>query len=151
VFPKDNMYLSESITADSIPDQDDWGIDSYWSCEQWQRWHYLNRHKYGLHVANQKFSDEWSKGTFGAANADCATFNDAFKRYINRTPGLYDIVWGEIYLAPVLQPASSGLSVVTNASKGLQTTAQAMRWVVPMLASIAIVGGGIYAYRKLSK
>ena len=47
------------ITADSKPDYDAWGNDSYWSVEDWITWHKALKDRYGLAVANEKWLEGW--------------------------------------------------------------------------------------------
>jgi len=152
------MFLQEGggiITADSIPDLDEWfwkagWNDTRWSCSDWVAWHKANKRKYGDQVAGQKFADWWNKQTMGASALDCRTLNSEFRAYIDRE-GLHDIVWeGAGLFKFVLQPVGTGGDVITGVGRGLGRTARALRWVIPTLVIGTLAYGGyrLYQYER---
>lgn len=50
-----------TITADSLPDYDDWGIDSYWSKEDWKKWYDLMVAKYGVDKARSTWISAYDR------------------------------------------------------------------------------------------
>lgn len=145
--PYEVFYLSENgvITADSIPDLDDWGFDEWWGCSDWVAWHKANKQKYGTAVANQKFAEYWNKQTMGSGALDCRTFNTDFRNYVAAND-LSDIVYESAGLfGLLLKPIGAGSDVVTGVSRGVSTGAKIMRVLIPA----ALIGGAIYGGAKI--
>lgn len=151
-------YLSEDgslITADSIPDLDGWGWDTYWGCNQWVQWHKANRQKYGLQQANDKFVRFWNQQGFGAHALGCRTIDSPFRKYVRRV-GLWEAVWeGAEGLKLILQPAGqilqTGGAVGQGIGQGLEVTSQALKYIIPIVASGIILAGGMYLFRRVTK
>ena len=59
--------------ADSHPDLDEWGPDSYWTFSDWKTWFQSNVKKYGIEKSKLKFFKFWlpvSEGTMVASDDD---------------------------------------------------------------------------------
>jgi len=149
IFLQDNGGL---ITADSIPDLDEWfwqggWNDTRWNCSDWISWHKANKRKYGKNTADQKFSKWWNKQTMGASALDCRTTDSAFRSYIERN-GLYGVVWeGAGVFENVLSPIGAGGDIVTGVSKGLGKFGRAFPWVIGGLVIGGVTLGGIALYK----
>jgi len=151
-------FLNEDgsiITADSIPDLDDWGYDSWWDCHEWINWHRANRKKYGLETANAKFAKSWNEQGSLSGALNCRTFDSDFRDYIARV-GLYDTVWkGAGGFKYILQPAGAIIqttgTVAGGVFKGVGTTGQLMKWLLPTLAIGSVVLLGVYGYRVATR
>jgi len=150
-------YLSENgevITADSTPDLDTWGWDSFWGCDQWVLWHRLNKKKYGSVEANKKFTYYWNEQGFGAHALGCRTVDSDFRNYV-RAEGMWDMVWQSAEgLKLILQPAGSiletGGTVGAGIGQGLEATSQVLKWLLPIAATGLAGAAGFYLYRKVT-
>lgn len=151
--PYEVFYLSENgiITADSIPDLDEWGWDEWWKCSEWVAWHKANKRKYGLEIANQKFAEYWNKQTIGAGALDCRTFNTEFRQYV-KANGLSGVVWeGAGIFSVILDPIGTGSDVITEVSKGVSAGAKILRIAIPVVILGGLAFFGINAYKSLRK
>jgi len=139
------------ITADSIPDLDDWWFDEWWTCDQWIMWHKANKKKYGQAVANQKFMEYWNQQTFGAGALDCRTFDSKFRAYITRN-NLYDAVYeGAGLFKHVLGPIGGASDVVGGASRTLGAFGRALPWIVGISLGGVAIWGGVKVYKSLRR
>lgn len=144
--PYEVFYLSEGkvITADSIPDLDDWGVDEWWGCSDWVAWHKANKRKYGKEIANQKFAEHWKKQTMGAGALDCRTFNTSFRKYVERN-NLFDTVYESAgLLGLVLKPVGGASDFITEGSKTL-------KYLVYVAVGGGLIYGGVKLYQALKK
>ena len=151
------IYLNENgvISADSIPDLDDWGWDSFWGCDEWVKWHKALRQKYGLESANQIFAEWWNKQTFGAHALGCRTIDSDFRTYV-RSVGLWEIVWQgaeglKYLLKPIGTVIQTGEVIGTGAARGLQTAGKGLKFLIPIATIALLVGLGIYGYRMVTR
>jgi len=146
------MYLSAPyITADSIPDLDEWGWDDFWNCNDWVQWHKAMKQVYGLDQANLTFTDYWNRQGFGAHALGCRTIDSEFRQYV-RSVGLWETVWaGAEGLKYVLQPAGqimeTGGKVGQALAKTVEVTSQSLKYIVP----IALVGGVVALLIRLGR
>lgn len=151
------IFIGEhgGITADSVPDLDDWGWDSFWGCDEWITWHKAMKRKYGLKNANIRFATEWNKQGFGAHALGCRTIDSDFRQYV-RANGLLEIVWqsaeGLKYLfQPIGTILETGAAVGGGIAKGLQTTGKSLKYVFPIAIGITVIFAGILGYRYVTK
>lgn len=159
--PYEVFYLSENgvITADSIPDLDDWNLgflwgydDTWWTCSDWVAWHKANENKYGLAIANQKFKEYWNKQTMGAGAVSCRSVNTEFRKYVKSKAGLADIVWqsaGAVGL--ILKPVGAGVDIGTDIGKGLGIGAKILKWAIPVAVIGGLTYGGVKLYQAAKK
>ena len=120
------MENGEMITADSLPDLDDDGWDTWWTCSQWVMWHKANKRKYGKAVADQKFGVWWNKQDTGSGPLDCRTFNYEFRKYIAAN-NLQDIVWeGAGILGNIFKPVGAAGDVITGGSRAVSGFGRAL-------------------------
>jgi len=153
VQPYELFYLGENgfITADSIPDLDDWGFDTWWNCSDWISWHKANEKKYGLALANTKFSQYWNKQTMGAGALDCRTVNTKFRKYI-KAKGLEDVVWQSAgAFGLILKPIGGAVDIGTELGKGVGIGAKILKIAIPVVVIGGVTWLGIKAYRSLRK
>ena len=152
--PGEIIYLQENgaiITADSIPDLDEWFIDTWWDCSDWIAWHKANKRKYGLAVANQKFGDYWNQQTSGAGALDCRTFNTTFRDYITKN-GLIDTVFESAGLfSYLLKPVGAVSDTISGVTGGISKGAKVMKWAIPTLVIGSVIVLGSVAYKKIKR
>ena len=121
-----------SITWQSTPDYDEWGFDSYWSCDQWRQWYDALKSKYGQVQAKNIWVDAWGKQSWDEHNYSWCKYDTAFATYM-RSQGI-DV--GHV-LSNVL---NSGVTVIDNVSQGAVGLSEILKNIAPYL----IVGGAIY-------
>ncbi len=152
------IFLNENgtvITADSIPDLDEWGWDTFWGCDQWVMWHKALEQKYGREGANEVFAEFWNRQSFGAHALGCRTIDSDFRDYV-KSVGLWEVVWqsaeGLKYIfKPIGTVLQTGEVIGTGAAKGLQTAGKGLKFIVPLAILTGLTFLGIYAYRKATK
>lgn len=138
----------------SVPNYDEWGRDTYWSCEDWMTWHGLLKKHFGEEKARYIWNYAYKEGTSGAAHWDCRTFNSAFRDYASKNK--LDTYSSAGILSSVLNVAGGALDVFDSVGdffsglgKGLGKAGKVVSVGVPLV----IVGVGIYygvrAYQNL--
>lgn len=144
--------MTYNITADSVPDLDDWGIDDYWTCSDWTTWHTKMKDKFGKQVANQRFLAAWEQQTFGAHAIDCRSFNTAFRDYA-RANGFFDALYSGIGV--IAQPIGVGTDLVSatgetisSIGKGVSRTAKVTSYILPAVIIIVAAFGLAWFYKK---
>ena len=70
------------ITWDSAPDYDEWGIDTFWSCEDWITWHKKLVEHFGETTATDIWNYAFSRTTNLSSNLDCNSFNSTYRAYV---------------------------------------------------------------------
>jgi len=136
-------YVPNDLTADSDPDFDNWGPDSYWSCEAFAQWHQLNKQKYGQQVANSKFIAAYEIAfSFGSYHQTCC-YNSNFRNYCIANGLDIDTLFCAI-LMPVVNTTTNVLNSVENVSEGAYSTTKLIGKAMPFIA----VGAGIWAIDK---
>ena len=70
------------ITWNSVPDYDEWGIDTSWSCNDWITWHKTLSNHFGEATATEIWNYAFSKSTNLSSNLDCNSINTSFRSYV---------------------------------------------------------------------
>ena len=68
----------EIITAHSVPDYDNFGIDSYWTCTDWMIWYDKLKDEFGKTDARLKWRSAWEKQDIAESNFMWCGFDDVF-------------------------------------------------------------------------
>lgn len=147
------------ITAESIPDLDDWGWDDYWTIQEWMKWHKEMKKKDGIDKANIRFLKWWHKQTSLSSPIDAITFDSEFRAYAKKNKfykGLFDpSIVGKLVkvlsagvgatdtATDIVEGATAGVSEV---AKGLPAIGKIVKTGVPILIITAIFGVGWWAY-----
>ena len=146
-----------TITADSTPDYDDWGVDDYWGPDEWIQWHKLMKAKYGADDANKRFIIAYQDAGFGAVSFDWRTFNDNFKQYAKDNgffDALYDGIGGLIGRGAGLLDTTvetgtkTATTVIESAGSTISTLAKSAKWVIPAVVIVVIIIAGVIFYRN---
>ena len=139
------------ITWDSVPDYDQWGIDTSWSCDQWLQWHKALLSKFGKDKAKILWDYAYAKSGNLSSNLDCRTFNSTFKKYVADND-LNPMANAGVF-APVLSTGNSIaeigsnlLNTVTDLTKG-----NTLKTILNIVLIGGVVVGGIYAYKTFKK
>jgi hypothetical protein len=141
-------------TWNTVPNYDEWGNDTFWSCEDWMQWHKLLKGHFGEEKARYIWNTAYSKGTMGAAHWDCRTFNTAFRDYASKnkletkaSAGIFSPVIG--ITGGILDVVDGVGDFFSGVSKGLGKAGKVVKVGVPLV----LVGVGIYygvrAYQNL--
>lgn len=145
------MPEANQITANSVPDLDEWGPDSYWSCADWITWHRALKARDGQYPANVKFVQEFEKQEFLAAGYDCRTFNSDFRAYAAQEGFLTALYDG---IGVLVKPVGWGIDIVENAADAVSSTvegvtdvAKMLKKLLPILILIVIIGLIAFGYK----
>lgn len=141
------MLKENEIRADSIPDLDEWGYDSYWSCQDWMTWYNLQKLYFGKKNADKNFAYYWTQQTVGASPFDCRTFNPTFREFLRKN-NLESIAWMDTPFRPLLDIAGTPGDVVEDVTEGANTGAKILKYAIPLTVVSLLVYGG---YRILIK
>lgn len=143
-LPNNTGQVFGGISADSEPDADGWGFDTYWDCSDWINYHKALVSKYGTADGTTR----WAKAFDDAAGylgheINCASKNDDFKAYIAAN-GLDKastklsqlgraISFGDALHAPVANLGAAFNNVtagIKNATASTATIATFLPWIL---------------------
>jgi hypothetical protein len=137
-----------------IPNYDEWGKDTYWSCDDWVRWHMLLKDHFGSEKARYIWNYAYKQGTAFADHGNCRTFNTTFRSYAQKN-GL-DTYAGTGILGPILNVFGGVFDVVdsigdtiSNVAGGLGNASKVLKVAIPLALTGVGVYFGIRAYQNL--
>lgn len=104
-------------TWNTVPNYDEWGSDSYWSCEDWVQWHKLLKDHFGEERAKYIWEFAYSQGTAGAFHGNCRTSNNAFRKYAVKEN--LDMYSSAGLASIILKPLGTGFDIVNDASDAI--------------------------------
>lgn len=123
-------------------------FNDVWECNDWITWHKAMIKKYGKEKADQTFLYHWNKLGFITSTADCRSFNTAFRTYMKQQ-GLLDQLYKG--LAVIAKPFGVGTDVVTSVGSGLSSVGTVIKFALPILAVLIVIGGIVYAMKYVKK
>lgn len=134
-----------TITAESLPDYDDWGSDDYWSADDWIAWHKALKARYGVQAANEKFLIAYRESGFLGAELNYRTFNSAFRAYAQEN-GFYDgLYWG------VLGFVGKATAWVPTIGFGIAETVESLTSSLKYATILVVVVLVFYVYLTLRR
>jgi hypothetical protein len=140
----------------SVPDYDEWGRDSFWSCDDWMRWHGLLKQHFGPEKARYIWNHAYKQGTMFAAHSDCRTFNSDFRAYA--TKNNLETYAGASFLGPVMNIVGGAMDLIDGIGDAISGVAGGIGKagnVIKIIVPLALVGTGVYfgvkAYQNLRK
>jgi hypothetical protein len=138
-------------TWNVAPDYDEWGIDTYWSCNDWILWHQYLKAKFGQTKANFIWDYSFSQSGNLSSNLNCRTFDSSFRSYVSKN-GLNPFANAGIF-APVLQGAGTIQDVTGSVLGGVSSffTTSNIKNILTIVSVGAVVVGGLYAYKTFKK
>jgi hypothetical protein len=138
-------------TWNTAPDYDQWGSDTYWTCEDWIMWHKLLKEKFGQNKANFMWDYAFAQSGNLSSNLNCRTFNSSFRTYV-KDNGLNPFANAGIF-TPILQGAGSIQDVTGGILGGVTSffSSSNVKNILNVIAIGAVVVGGLYAYRTFKK
>lgn len=150
------------INWNTPPDYDEWGSDTWWSCQDWITWHKRLVEHFNKPTANDIWNYAFAKSGSLSGNLDCRTFNSAFRKYVQEN-GLTPYEGAGIF-EPILQGYGTasdivigGLDTTSNVASGLFGTVDSIfgnNNFKKALTVILIAGGLIgtaYVYKAFKK
>ena len=122
---------NDPTNADSKPDYDGWGPDSWWTSNDWLTWHRSLKARFGLDDANTRFINAWQQQGIGASPLDARSFDTTFRDYA-KANGFFDALY--YGLGALVKPIGSVTDVVSDVSSGISSTANLAKFVIPVAA-----------------
>lgn len=133
------------ITSSSVPNYDNWGWDTYWSCEDWIQWHKELKKDFGLDHANLTFANAFNQAGFGAASYNCRTFNSAFRTYA-RDNGFLESLYAGIGV--IMEPAGDVLETGGNILGSAVSASEILKKLIPIVTVLAVILLLVYFSKK---
>ena len=150
------------INWNTTPDYDEWGVDTWWNCQDWITWHKRLVEHFNKPTANDIWNYAYAKSGSLSGNLDCRTFNSDFREYV-RQNGLSPFQSAGVF-TPILQGYGTasdvvlgGLDTVTDVSSGLfggvssLLGGNAFKKTFSIVAIVAGVVGVAYVYKSFKK
>jgi len=134
-------HLDKLITADSEPDLDGWGFDSYWDASNWVYWFNRNQEKYGSSRAKEKWSYYANKHTVGAAFNDWKIWNPDWVEFLklNGLDGNFTIISTLAALPGAAASAAENVvESVVDVTEGVQSVTKQSRWIIWLLVAVLL-------------
>lgn len=135
------------ITADSTPDYDNLGPDTYWSCEQWIEWHKALKTKYGKEVGDQKWQTAWDKQDSFEHDYNWCKYDGTFNAYV-RAENLNATWWLPNVLNSVGTSVENLGGALTSGTKAAENTANVLKYAVPAIVILVIVIGIVWIFKN---
>lgn len=139
------------INWNTTPDYDEWGVDYFWSCEEWITWHKKLSEHFGKQTANELWDYAYAKSGNFSSNLDCRTFNSTFREYVNKN-GLSPYANAGL-LAPVLSTYGTATDLINSTFSGISSFFTGSK--IKTIMNIALIGGviygGVYIYKIVKK
>jgi hypothetical protein len=146
----DRVY---EITADSVPDYDEWGPDSYWACTDWVKWHKVLKAKYGADDAKSRFGTAWGKRSAFGHELSCSLSDTDFINYF-KSEGFTWNTSGSMILSTG-QAVKSVAKAVDNVAKATENLTKSASNISKYLLYagfvIAVLAAGYIVYHFSKK
>lgn len=133
---EEQYQYGANITAQSQPDYDGWGIDDYWTCNDWMIWHSRLKAEYGLSTANEKWITAWNEQDVWESNYNWCKYNCDFAAFAQSN---------NLPIRNVFSKLTCGVvDVGGNIADGFTTGAKIVKVAIPL----AVIGVGVfYAFK----
>lgn len=128
------------INADSLPDYDSWGPDDYWSCVDWIDWHKALKVAIGKVEADKKWLSYWNDQDSFEHDFNWCKYNTNFNNYIKS-----ENLPVSHLLADLI---NAGTSVGENVIGAATTTTKVLKYIVPAVVIIVVLGLVIYFSKR---
>ena len=122
---------NDPTNADSKPDYDGWGPDSWWTANDWMTWHRSLKARFGLDDANVRFVNAWQQQGALSAPLDARSFDTNFRDYA-KANGFFDALY--YGLGALAKPIGATTDVITGVTQGVSTVANLAKFVIPVAA-----------------
>lgn len=146
----DRVY---DITADSTPDYDEWGPDSYWSCQDWITWHKALKAKYGADEAKSRFASAWGKRSAFGHELTCSLSDTDFISYFKSQGFTWDASGS--FILSVREAVKSTGKIIEHTTKSAENLTKSASNISKYLLYagmvIAVLAAGYFVYRFSKK
>lgn len=136
--------LEEIITADSTPDYDSWGPDTYWSCDQWIQYHKALKEKWGQDKANKIWLDAFEKQDSFEHAYNWCKYDAAFADYFAKQ----GLSVGNIF-SKIVNSGGKLVDAVSNVASTASSSTNALKFVGPALVVTAGILLIFWGYKKV--
>ena len=137
---------NDPTNADSTPDYDNWGPDSWWTAQDWLTWHKSLKAKYGLDEANVRFITAWQKQGLFSAPLDARSFDTSFRDYAKANNFFDALYYG---LGALVKPIGATTDVISGVSQGISSASDLTKYIIPIAAiALAYMAFTAYAPRR---
>lgn len=135
------------ITWNNVPDYDQWGFDSKWSCEQWIEWHRALKTHFGPDRAKLIWDYAFAQSGNLSENLNCRTFNGSFRSYV--AANKLDPMANAGIFTPVLNGLGSAQDIADNIFDSLSslTKSNTLKNIIVIAGFAVVVFGGAYLYK----
>jgi hypothetical protein len=139
------------INWNTVPDYDQWGIDSSWNCQDWITWHKKLSEHFGGQTAKELWDYAYAKSGSLSSNLDCRTFNSTFREYVNKN-GLSPYANAGV-LAPVLSTYGTATDILGGTLSGVSSffSGDNVKKILNIVIIGSVIYGGIYLYKSVKK
>ena len=150
------------INWNTVPDYDEWGFDTSWSCIDWITYHKRLAEHFGKPTAKDIWNYAYAKSGNLSSNLDCRTFNTDFRKYV-KDNGLSPFQGAGIF-TPILEGYGTasdivvgGLDTVSNVSSGVfgginsVLGGDAFKKTISIVAIVGGIIGVAYVYKAFKK
>jgi hypothetical protein len=145
------------ITWNSVPDYDTWGIDTFWSCDDWITWHKKLTEHFGKETATEIWNYAFKQSTNLSSNLDCNTINSKFRAYVkqNNLQVYSDLITETVGTS--VDIVSGTLGTTSNVASGVFETINSIVGGsnLKRTINIVLIVGGIigvaYVYKAFKK
>lgn len=139
------------IKWDTVPDYDQWGVDSFWNCEDWITWHKKLSEHFGKETAKELWDYAYAKSGGLSSNLDCRTFNSNFREYVNKN-GLSPYANAGVF-SPILSTYGTASDVLAGTLSGVSSVFQGdnVKKIINIILIGSVIYGGIYIYKSVKQ
>jgi hypothetical protein len=150
------------INWNTVPDYDEWGVDTWWKCQDWIMWHKSLVQHFNKETAKDLWNYAFAKSGNFSGNLDCRTFNTTFRKYV-KDNDLSPFEGAGIF-TPILEGYGTasdivvgGLDTVSNVSSGVfgginsVLGGDAFKKTISIVAIVGGIVGVAYVYKAFKK
>lgn len=137
-----------TITADSQPDYDSFGIDSYWSCNEWIQWHIALKAKNAA-TANEIWQTAWDKQDSFEHDYNWCKYSGVFNKYV-RENNLDATWWLPNILNSAADSAENLANSVTSSTQAAENVGKVLKYLLPTVVILASIGVLVYAAKQFN-
>ncbi len=144
-------YNGKVITWNDVPVYDKWGIDDYWSADNWIEWYNALKKHFGKEQARQIWNYAFSRGTFGAAHTNFSSFSPDFIDFVKRNQLDDNATWyGQIFKTTTTV-VDGIVDTIDNTIGGVKNAGKTLRVIIPVAAVGLAVYWGFRLYKMAKK
>ncbi len=130
-----------TITADSTPDYDNWGPDSYWSCEDWMTWFYALKKALGSDKAVAKWEAAWNDQSIDEHNYNWCKYSSDFNLFLKKE----GIVGASNLLANTVVATTE---VIDNTGTAAVKASKTISTIIPIIIIVVVILGALFIYKN---